>query len=864
MRNTIILSSLLFLAVIVASIYYFNNLDNSQQSTKSLRLLPQNTLMIAAITNENNATERFEEVEILEALIGGNNRKLWTTFRTQFLYNPLLRKFTSENKIYLSFHAQKDQVIPLFTIPTTDVVPSATFTDALKEIDKSFKTSIIDTVGREIYQIHFGEKDSILHTVYFQNNILASTSLALITQITDKHSKRLPAEQVDFFLKESPSQTPLSIYFPHQQYDAIINLSQHTKKGPFIDLFKKLHGQSVWNINFSQDAIILTGDSQLDQYPENYISIFKNQEKTTQTLFHYFPSNTAISAAFAISDFQVFQKDLQSLFKRRNESTVTTADTSSATSLLNKALGEQFALVETTDRNYLGFIAITDSLAFKDLSEEFFESTNDSIGRFAISNGLYRQYGDVFKSFRRPFFTVVDNILVVANSQAALRNYRKNYLNNNLLIGSLSYIQMEKRHSKEANVSIFVHTRNANSILTNALSKHFRTSFRDDKNFGYQNFFSWSIQLSGNKGGISSQIYAVHKSKSTLGIHPEWSFKMENKAITQPYVFQQNDTSDFILIQELDHTIHAISPKGDKIWSKVFAGRVVGEIQQLEDNSIILLTDKNIFYRIGTDGVPFKGFPKTLKTKPTGTALITSIEDQKTIVIPTENNLLVFGLDGKIMHSWESVITEGTITSNVLKNGKYFVFGTSTGQICWLDENGKNVAKSNTKGGEIVSLGQIANNEILALNNTGGVYSFLDKKEIAQWKLDSDSTNYFPSLPYTIGQNNNKMVIVNNNKLEIIRIKDTLQVEFQHIFTKPLVNQVQYFSNPEDKNIAQIGVASRATNLLYLFYEDGQIAKGFPVEGQPLFYYGKINNSALSYLLCMRRDNKLYAFKQQN
>jgi hypothetical protein len=41
------------------------------------------------------------------------------------------------------------------------------------------------------------------------------------------------------------------------------------------------------------------------------------------------------------------------------------------------------------------------------------------------------------------------------------------------------------------------------------------------------------------------------------------------------------------------------------------------------------------------------------------------------------------------------------------------------------------------------------------------------------------------------------------------------------------------------------------------------LMNGFPVEGQPLFYYGKINYNSDTYLLCMRRDKKLYAFKHQ-
>lgn len=863
MRNTIVLSTVLFFAIIAASIYYFNSLDNKQQSIKSLRLLPENTLLVAAIPNQHKSSELVNDFEILDAVIGFDNSELWSTFRTKFLNNPTLAKHNADNTIYISFHPENKQIATLFTISITEDTPTTILTNSLKEINKSYKTSVLDTLGQKVYQIHFGQKDSILYTVNFQNNLLASTSFSLINKVTEKHSKHLPVEQVDYFLKQSSNKSNISIYFPHQQYDTIINLSQQSKKGPFIDLFKKLHGQSVWNINSTQESLILTGESQIDQYPENYISIFKNQEKQAQTLFNLFPSNTAIYAEFSISNRSIFQKDLENLFKRRKEAASKTQDTSSASSLLNESLGNQFALVETTAQNYLGFIKIKDSAAFQNYTIGSLEEASDSIGRFGETNILYKQYGDVFKVFPKPFFTIIDSVLVVANQPATLRDYRKKLLDNDLLIGTLGFIQLGKVQGNEANVSIFIHAKNANYKLTQSLTKIFKEPFKNEKKYGYQNFFSWSIQLSGNKDNMTSQIYAIYKSKKTLGIEPEWSFKMENKAITQPFVFEFSDSSDFIIIQELDHTIHALRPTGEKIWSKVFAGRVVGEIQQLEDRSIILLTDKNILYRVGTDGVPFRGFPKTLKTKPTGSPLICNINEKETMIIPTEKELLAYDLAGNTLQNWNFNSTNGKISSNILKNNSNFIFGTSTGHINWLDKGGNKVSEIDLRK-SISTLGAVSDNELLALDVDGGVYMIVNNLVQQKWQINADSTNYYTAIPTPISSSNKRFVSINNNKLDILAVKDTLNLLFEHIFTKPITNQVQFFNNPENKSFPLIGISSRATNLVYLFDETGQIINGFPVEGQPLFYYGKISNSTQPYLFIMRRDNKLYAFKQQN
>lgn len=864
MRNTIILSAILFFAVIAASIYYFKNLDNSHnQSARSLQFLPENTLLIAAIGNDKETANVFKDFDVLDAFIGFDEVRLWTDFRTHILNNEKAQSFISGTDIYISFHYEKKQIEPLFTIPTSTAIPNTELVGIINEISKNYKTSTIDTLGHKIYQIQYGAKDSILNATYYQDILFASPSINLLLKITDKHSKHLTDDQIDFFLKSNPRKSPLSIYFPHQQYDSIINITQRSANGPFINLFKKLHGQSAWNINFNQDALILTGESQLDQYPENYASIFKNQQKTAQDLYKYFPSNTAIYAEFSISNRPTFQKDLHNLLKRRNEKIVEVIDTTKTTETLNNALGDKFAFLETNAQNYIGFVNIKDSIEFKKLSNTVLEATTDSIGRFLKAGVLYKQYGDAFKELQRPYFTVIDSILVVANNLSTLREYRKDYAQNDLLTGTLGFIKLEKIQGNAANITVFAHAKNANSKLINSLNQPFKDNFKDKDKFGYQDFFSWSIQLSGNNGNISSQIYAIYKSKNTFGTTAEWTVGLDNRAITTPFVFNQSDTSQFIIIQELDHTIHAISPVGTKIWSKVFAGRVVGDIQQLEDRSILLITDKNNLYRVDTEGKSLKGFPKDIGEKPVGAPSITTIKGQKVVLIPTEKHVLAYDLNGNIRPDWTAFEPEGKITTKLLvQNGK-FIFGTSTGNIYWLDEKGQKVDAERVTTGGINAIQVINNYKIVALDNEGGLNLLGTKGERKRWKVSSDSSRFFGAFANIVNSNNTNFAIINKNRLQVFDIKDSLTNEYQHNFTKPIVDELQFFPTADNKNVFNMGVASKATNLIYLFGETGQFIDGFPVEGQPLFYYGKINYNSAVYLLCMRRDNKLYAFRQQ-
>ena len=82
---------------------------------------------------------------------------------------------------------------------------------------------------------------------------------------------------------------------------------------------------------------------------------------------------------------------------------------------------------------------------------------------------------------------------------------------------------------------------------------------------------------------------------------------------------------------------------------------------------------------------------------------------------------------------------------------------------------------------------------------------------------------------------------------------------FDFTFTQDIADRPQYF--PVASNSYLLGIASRNNQLVYLFDEKGALHDGFPVEAMPDFYYGKIDYNSANYLLCVKRDRKLYAFK---
>lgn len=874
MRNTIIVTAILFIAVVGASIYYFSDLNKDhQEAVKPLKYLPENTLLILSIRNDEITDNIFKDFEVFDAILGFSETEKLREFKKKLLRNDALKTYVLDADIYISFHPDdKKSLATLFTIPTTGKIATDDLPAIIQQMGKDYEVNVQDTLNQQIFSFNSGNIDSILYVTYYESILFASYAKPLLATIMSKETKHLSDVQIDYFIKNNSRNTPLSVFFPHQQLPSALQIFQRTSSGTFLNQFEGLKGQSAWNINFKQDALMLTGESEIENTEGNYLALFRNQRKKTQYLYNFFPSATSLYIEYSISDQQQFAKELDDLltFRKEKEKIYNQFKSQRDTTTIfefQKTLGLEFALIEQSNQTHMGYISLADTNSWNRLKHELFEVSGDSIYRFKNSNLLYAFYGDAFKVFPRPYVTQVGHVLVIANSSNTLREYQKDWKNRNLLTGTLGFKNFEKLQGNEANITLFVHTKNANSKILNSLPQHYQKNFRNNDNFGYQDFYSWSAQLSGNNGGFLSRIYAVYKSKTALGTTPEWIYPLENNVITKPYIFEHSDTSQFILLQELDHTLHAISPSGRKIWSSVFSGRVVGDMMQIADRSIILVTDRNRLYRFDTSGKPMKGFSTGIPEEPIATPTLASIAGRSLILVPTKKKIYTYNMEGARIDLFQDDTIAGEITGSIQVVGDYFAIGASYGRIYLFDKDGR-IAKHIDAPGNVVFRNPIGTIEagngeftVLATDTTSNLYKFpLDKAPIIT-RPEKWNAKFYADFVNITSSSAPEMIVVDGSRLRAYDIVDTTKLLFEYSFTKDISDRPQYFRSAT--GLALIGIAAKSTNLIYLFNENGSITDGFPVEGQPLFYYGKINYNSDTFLLCMRRDHKLYAFRHQ-
>lgn len=878
MRNTIIVTVLLFIAVVAATVYYFSDSSSKQENaTKTLQYLPADTYFITAFKNDQTTDTIFRNFELFEAIQGKQVFENLKTLKQDFLGSESLKGKVQDTEVILSFHPSKTGIATLFSIALQEKLNNTSLETIFQGIDSKYKQNHVDTLGHRIYRFDKGIKDSVLYCTLYENVLFAGYEPALLYQVLDKAVPKLDAEQIAFFINHNSKNTPLSLYFNNSQISPLAKQMMRSKFGIYLQQIDSLQGSTAWNLNFKSDALIFKGETKLDLNHRTYLHLFANQSAQVQTLANFLPKNTASYLNYSLSDIGSFHHALNDLFVYRKE-----ADKiKSQQQLIEKESkvvfqtdilplwNDEFAIAALDNDVLLGLVSLADSSKFMETAKKISSNQGDSIYQFNYSNILYASFGDPFKSFQRPYFTRIGKVLVIANQTGILRKYRQTYFDNQLMSGTAIFKNHNAIHSNRANVTFYIEPSTAkNSIITN-LKSEYAQDFKDQDDFGYQNYYSASLQLSGNEGGFVSGFYAVYKSKNRLGGTPEWTFQLNSKLINNPWVFDQSENSKFILLQEQDHTVYALSPSGKELWKTLFQGEILGQPIQLQDRSIILNTRSRL-YRFSPDGKLLPGFSIGLANNATAGLTLTNFNNEKRIYIPCSNQIAVYDLNGKKIEEWKNPTLDSRILFDLkaatIANQYFIVAGTSQGSVYFFNEVGTLIHKQelNVNGQTlknpigIITTSDKKNSYIIVPKDKGELIKVPFEGEPIKLKVGDWGSNFSFNFEDVSGSADKDYVVLSENNLSVYNQRDATKY-FEYKFVDDVSNTPTFFKVTNNNDLVAVSTNNR---MIYIFNEDGLVRDGFPIEGMSKFYFGPIdfgNNS--SYLISSKRDHKLYVYK---
>ena len=878
MRSTIIVTSILFVAVIVAAIFYFADLrDGGQPLRRPLRQIPDDAVFITSFPNDDVLDEIFSGFGLFKAVLGDDHYGRLTYIQKSILRDAKVADQTAGQEILLSFHPGKSTLDYLMALPTKERIRPEALFEIMETIDAEIEPQWTDSVSQQVFRLQLPDDMPPLYVTELDGVLYASFSSDLIARTADKRTPKLKPEAVERFRERTNDSSPLTWYINHERIFGFASAVMRNKPGSFIRLTEGLSGYSTLHMNFRHDAFMFSGSSAVPSTDTAvYLSLYTEQSPIEQTLEHVFPANTASFIAFSVSDYSALHAGITDVLTRRKEIAQMREQhrlirNSSGVSIQEELLpewGDEFAVLQLANREELAIIKVKDSLALARTVQRISTTYPEGMYRLNHSNLLYYSFGDPLKPFARPYFLLIGPYLVCANHTSTLRRFQSDYAAGKRLGATPGYIDFDKLQANKSTVTVFVNNENAADIISSDLGTVFRSAYTDEEHYGYQQFYGWSIQLSGSGEGFFTNINAKYISEDTPGAAPAWTFPLNGTLEAGPAVCIYDDTSRFILAQDASHILHAVSTVGEKLWNAQLPGPVLGPIRQLSDSSIVVTTAERL-YRFDAHGDPLPGFSRELQYRATYAATVYEDGEDSRIYVPAGNRILAFDNRGQALPEWKNV----TLNNNILfdlqaatvGDIRYLIAATESGTVYFLNHNGQRVglAESSQRVAWRNPMGVHAGdggpeNVWVAITDTAGSLhrvSFNRSRDTQPFgQLSSDHT--FDAVNIT-GAPTPEWVFTDRGQLSVYQADGKPVYHFD--FGQSLAGRPMFFHLDDGTHL--VGAATQGNGLIYVFNTDGTVISGFPAEGSAPFYYGKLDSHGGTYLLCSRDDRTLYCFR---
>lgn len=259
---------------------------------------------------------------------------------------------------------------------------------------------------------------------------------------------------------------------------------------------------------------MFNGITKTDTNHQNYINLFLHQKAVKNPIRRIVPANTANFIAYGISDYNIFHSDLKHLFKLRKEldqlnSTLTQVRNETGIDPdrdIKKYWSNEFINFQLSTQEKFAAVQLTNGRQMQFFMEPLSLEYSENIRQLNYPGILYYYFGDAVKQFNKPYFTIIDNQMILSNSARSLQRYLSSY-NQNLLYATEKFENFDQLVADHSNISIFIHIKNSRSNIKSSLKPAYANNFKSDE-YGLKEFYGLSFQWTSESEHFFSNFYA--------------------------------------------------------------------------------------------------------------------------------------------------------------------------------------------------------------------------------------------------------------------------------------------------------------------------------------------------------------------
>ncbi len=609
------------------------------------------------------------------------------------------------------------------------------------------------------------------------------------------------------------------------------------------------------DLNLKPKEILLNGYTLVNDTSTNYLNIFKGQSSTGMSLPDNFPYQTRTYQHVSINNYSSYFNHWKEYLKTtkewgKQEKNFAKIEKSLKTKhheITNSWWDGEMAFIKTTKGKEYGlFLAKKGRESFRILSEIAHLSQPNMISMEYKGNKLkeinfpyylYTQFGPAFSSFKKTYFSVIDELVIFAHTIPDLKLYIDLLEDGHILSKNEAYLDFSDNLSKNSNYTFYMNSPQFDNDFYRSfipsLQKELKNSAFIKKDIG-----GISLQLNWKNNMLYTGFFAgLEGSKKPAS--SQWQVNLDSPISNGPFIVKDhsNASQKYVLFDEF-RQMYLLNEQGDIVWKKQLDEMPISKVFEVDyfKNGKIqyLFNTENYLYLIDLTGNMVSEYPIQLNSSATsGLSLIdyNSNKDYR-ILIPTDNGKVYnYKKDGSLLKGWQSKNTRKTICkpiNHVVANSKdYLVAEADNGNIIMFNRKGEirlEIRKSftNALGSDIYPNRTNSKGMMITTDKAGKLIYIPEKGKTKSTDFGEFSEDHHFIYTDFNGNGNDDFIYLDGASLKIFnKFKKTI---LSYVFNHPIKDKPKLFTVSGRK---VLGVLDKESEKLYLFNSNGLIGKKY-------------------------------------
>lgn len=504
MKKIIALIITLITAIAFISYFYFSKLNTHNSSNDLvLRAASVNASIVFSFENDKSFYDILSTQDLIQNIIGIDKSNALKQLKQAFINDRTLNNFIKNQPIYISVTPTENKGIDFLI---TAQISSDAELLIKKLTDKGFNIDMKKPLS------NIKLNDSLNYYIGISNNlVLLSTAQEPIINALNGMKKE--SDFVNFIKSNSNKNrnTLANLYINYNECPSVLkNIVANGLKGE-LSIFNQQNSYAALTYNFSKEKLLFNGVTSLND-ANNYFNLFNDFEGQKITINNILPDNTAYYTIYTFKNYINWQVGLNNwfAFNKTGKKNIQIIENIKSTyrvdlnQIFQKYTKKQFATFQLKSGEKLGAIALSNGEKVNQLLLDVSDEYSADVRLFKSDGILFNYFGEPFKKFNKPYYTIIDNHLVVANNASTVQSFLASYKANKLLIKTSSYLDALNELPSTANVSYYININNASNIFRNNIYLPYYKHLRAEN--GLKKFDTFIYQISADKNKFQTNI----------------------------------------------------------------------------------------------------------------------------------------------------------------------------------------------------------------------------------------------------------------------------------------------------------------------------------------------------------------------